>query len=431
MNNTILDLAAYLIIYSFLGWVLEVCIVAIKDRRFRNRGFSNLPFCLMYGIMMDVLIVLWPRLIDHMLFKFVAAFVVFVVVQSATDFVSSRICRRMLWKYEDITPYNGQWLNLLVAIGFAVILWCGAELLHPLVFVFIHILPSIVVQIFCVVVGCVFFVDFLLILYIMFRDRGNQKINEYQQKQREYQSGMNGRIYERIWSRIEKAYPNMEENPDAQKNYVFAKGICLDKIFWVFFVSALLGDIIETFYCRAVGGVWMSRSSVLYGPFSIVWGIGAVVLTLVLSRFANKADRYIFLIGALLGGVYEYACSVFTEIFLGTVFWDYSHMPFNIGGRTNLLYMVFWGILSVVWIKLIYPNMSKVIEKIPPLTGKIVTWILIAFMVCNALISAMAMIRYTERQDGITADNVIEEFLDTTYKDELIEKVWPNMVITE
>ena len=156
-----------------------------------------------------------------------------------------------------------------------------------------------------------------------------------------------------------------------------------------------------------------------------------MVLTLVLSRFAEKADRYIFLIGALLGGVYEYACSVFTEVFLGTVFWDYSHMTFNIGGRTNLLYMVFWGILSVVWIKFIYPKMSMVIEKIPPLAGKIVTWFLVAFMVCNALISAMAMLRYTERQEGIVAENVIEEFLDVTYQDELIEKVWPNMVITE
>lgn len=431
MNYTIWDLTAYLIIYSFIGWVLEVCIVAIKDRRFRNRGFSNLPLCLMYGIMMVVLIILWPRIGDHMLFKFVAAFVVFVVVQTSAEFAASRICRRMLWKYEDITPYNGQWLNLLVALGFTVALWCGAELLHPLIFVLIHILPDIVVQIFCGVIGGVFLADSLLILYIMFKDRGNKKINEYYQRQSEYQSGMNGRIYEKIWKRIEKAYPNMEDNPDAENNYVFAKGICFDKIFWVFFVSALLGDLIETFYCRAVGGVWMSRSSVLYGPFSIVWGIGAVALTLVLSRFAHKADRYIFLIGALLGGVYEYTCSVFTEIFLGTVFWDYSHMPFNIGGRTNLLYMVFWGILSVVWIKLIYPNISKVIEKIPPLAGTVVTWILIAFMICNVLISAMAMVRYTERQDGITADNVIEEFLDTTYKDELIEKVWPNMVITD
>lgn len=431
MSYTIWNLAAYLILYSFLGWVLEVCIVAIKDRRFRNRGFSNLPFCVMYGIMMDILIVMWPHLVDHPGFKFVAAFVVFVAVQSGTEFVTSRICKRMLWKYEDMTPYEGQWLNLLVAIAFSLVLWCAVELLHPLIFLLFALIPDIVLEIFGIVFMAVLLLDFLLTLYIMFRNRGNWKVNEYQQKKRERQDSMNGRIYSHIWKRIEKAYPHMEDNPEVEEAYVFAKGICLDKIIWVFLVSALLGDIIETFYCRLTAGVWMSRSSVLYGPFSIVWGLGAVVLTLVLSRFADKADRYIFLIGALLGGVYEYACSVFTEIVFGTVFWDYSWMPFNIGGRTNLLYMIFWGILSVVWIKMIYPRMSKGIEKVPPLPGKIITWLLVAFMVCNALISGLAMLRYTERQDGIAADNAVEEFLDVTYKDALIEKVWPNMKITE
>lgn len=208
---------------------------------------------------------------------------------------------------------------------------------------------------------------------------------------------------------------------------IFAEGICLDKLVWVFFVSAILGDVIETFYCRICEGVWMSRSSVLYGRFSVVWGIGAVVLTLVLYRFANRPNNYILLIGAFIGGVYEYGCSLFTELVFGSVFWDYSWMPLNIAGRTNLLYMAFWGILSVVWIKYIYPKMSHLIEKFPVKLGKICTWAFVVFMIGNILLSAMAMIRYTRRQEGVEASNQVEEFLDTTYKDERIEEVWPNM----
>ena len=431
MTYTYLELLTYFIIYSFIGWVIEVMIIAIKDRRFRNRGFVNLPFCIMYGVMMDILIVLWPNLNNHPVFKFVATFVVFVTIQSIAEYVTSGICKRMLLKYEDITPYNGQWMNFVVAVLFSIGLWTIMELVHPFTYILTQILPEIVLQIFCGIFGGVIFLDFLLTLYIMYRNRGNRKVSEYQQLQQEYQSNLNSRIYERIWNRLDKAYPNIEDEPKADEKYIFAKGICLDKIIWVFLVSALLGDFIETIYCWAVGGTWMSRSSVLYGPFSIVWGIGAVVLTIVLSRFAQKPDRYIFLIGALIGGVYEYGCSLFTEIFLGTVFWDYSWMPFNIGGRTNLLYMGFWGILSVVWIKLIYPKMSHFIEKLPALQGKVITWVLVAFMICNALISAMAMVRYTQRQEGIEAQNTMEIFLDTNYEDALIEKVWPNMVITK
>ena len=131
----------------------------------------------------------------------------------------------------------------------------------------------------------------------------------------------------------------------------------------------------------------------------------------------------------MVGGVYEYTCSVFTEVVLGTTFWDYSWMPFNIGGRTNLLYCFFWGILAVFWIKICYPPMSRTVEKIPPLTGKVVTWAVILLMSCNALISAAAMVRYTQRLDDPLPDHFIQEFLDETYPDELIEEVWPNMKV--
>ena len=428
MSNTLWEMATYFLFYSFLGWVAEVAIVAIKDKRFRNRGFVNLPFCTMYGVMMTILIELWPHMSTHSWFKFIASFVVFVVIQAIAEFLTSKICHRMGEKYEDITPYNGKWLNLLVAVLFAMGLWAVTELIHPFIYFVVHWIPEIPLKIVCTLVGIGIILDFFITLYSMLRYSGNQKMSLFQQKEQLRQTNLNERIYNKIWKRLKDAYPNIENVPKVQSD-VFAEGICLDKLIWVFIVSALLGDIIETLYCWSLGGVWMSRSSVLYGPFSIVWGIGAVVLTLVLSRFAHKQDRYIFLVGALIGGVYEYVCSLFTDYVLGSVFWDYSWMPFNIGGRTNLLYMAFWGILSVVWIKIIYPRMSGIIEKLPVLQGKLITWVLILFMICNALLSAMALVRYVERRSGIEASSVVDTFLDKAYEDSMIEKVWPNMMM--
>ena len=196
-------------------------------------------------------------------------------------------------------------------------------------------------------------------------------------------------------------------------------------------ICALLGDLIETLYCKLTIDVWMSRSSVIYGPFSIVWGVGAVLLTIVLQKVVQKDDRYVFLAGFFLGGAYEYLCSVFTEVFLGTVFWDYSDMPLNIGGRTNLLFCFFWGVLAVIWVKVCYPRLSGWIERVPPVPGKILTWIMLLFMICNMLISAAAMTRYTDRMAGEAADNAVELFLDQRYNDALVEFVWPNMRIRD
>ena len=92
---------------------------------------------------------------------------------------------------------------------------------------------------------------------------------------------------------------------------------------------------------------------------------------------------------------------------------------------------MFWGILAVTWVKIVYPPMSRSIEKIPPVAGKVITWIVILFMACNGVLTGAAMIRYTARQTNPEPQNAIEQFLDEQYDDELVERRWPNMVVTE
>ena len=113
-------------------------------------------------------------------------------------------------------------------------------------------------------------------------------------------------------------------------------------------------------------------------------------------------------------------------MFFGKVFWDYSAIPFNLGGRINLLYCFFWGIAAVIWIKVLYPRISDWIEKIPKLTGYIVTWCLILFMAANMVVSAAALVRYDQRAQGDTPDNAVEKLIDTRFDDARMEKIYPN-----
>lgn len=211
------------------------------------------------------------------------------------------------------------------------------------------------------------------------------------------------------------------------RDRVFADGHGFMKIFWVFLICALVGDLIETVYCGVFDGKWMSRSSFLYGPLSLVWGGGAALGIVVLEPLSKKNDRWVFFGGFLLGGAYEYLCSVFTELVFGRVFWDYSHFPLNIGGRTNVLFMFFWGIVAVILLKVLYPMMSRVIEKIRPLPGLILTWALIILLSLDVLITGLALGRYNLRGEGQVSQNQIVQYLDDHYPDEVIEKRWRNM----
>ncbi len=427
------ELMFFLICYSFLGWCMEVCYMAVRTRRFCNRGFLNLPLSLSYGFAMDLLILVLPTLQGAYILQWIVLLVVASSSAQLADEVSVRVTGQRLWEQERRSVYFGRLTGLVYALLMGSIALLMVLLVHPLLYLLCHMLPALLLRGMVWVVCLLMAVDFTVVFYTMRKrpfPEGMQTIsNELLEQKKSFGSWLSAHI----WRRLEKAYPKLraigQEEVREGKDCVFAEGFCLDKLWGIFFISALGGDLIETFYVRATAGIWMSRSSVLYGPFSIVWGVGAVLLTVLLRRFSDKEDRYVFLGGFFLGGTYEYLCSVFTEVFLGTTFWDYSDMAFNIGGRTNLLFCIFWGILALVWVKICYPPLSRMIEKIPPVTGKVVTWVLVGLMACDVVISAMAMIRYVERAEGVEAENKVGEFLDMEYPDELIEWRWENLRI--
>ena len=175
----------------------------------------------------------------------------------------------------------------------------------------------------------------------------------------------------------------------------------------------------------------MSRSSVVWGPFSLVWGIAIAAATLLLHKYRDRSDRFVFIAGTCLGGAYEYICSVVLELLFGKVFWDYSKIPFNLGGRVNLLYCFFWGIAAVVWIKGLYPVISSWIEKIPLKAGKILSWLMIVFFCCNILVSCMALLRSDQRAQGMSAEQTWQKVMDEVYDDERLKEIYPNAIQVE
>ena len=424
---SLFELAFYLLAYSFLGWVVEVTYYAVARRRFLNRGFTSLPLILSYGVTFDLLIIVLPTLQGNHVLALIATLVISSVVDSVFDWVTRLLSKKIRWEAERERLFSGSGSGILVSIAIAAALYLVYLVVHPLLMTVQLILPNLLLKIIVFAVAALMALDFISVIVVLRTGRTTR----FESEQRSLSRRLAGDISEHVWGRLQRAYPGIESISDEQAGgYVFAKGLCIDKLIWVFLVSALIGDLIEMCYCRLTGGVWMSRSSVLYGPFSIVWGLGAVVLTVTLQRLAGKADRHVFLGGFIIGGVYEYMCSLFTEIVFGTVFWDYSYMPLNIGGRTNVLYCFFWGVLSVIWIKIIYPRMSDLIEKLPVLAGQLITWAIVILMVCNGLLTGAAMLRYKARDTHPEPANVVDAFLDKTYDDAFMEKRWPNMIRT-
>ena len=424
-----LDLSLYLLIYSFLGWCTEVLYYAVAMRKFCNRGFLTMPFLLSYGAAFDCMILALPALTGRYWLQFLFTLVVVSVMESLADHFNRRLGPKVHWGGARSRVLTGDWKGLAASLGVATACFAVYLVIHPLLLALTVPIPALLKRGVVWTLFALMAADFVGVVYTL-RTGG---VQAYERREARSSEGrIAGKMTAAVWRRLQRAYPGIREMaPEEQGAYPFAQGVCVDKLVWVFLSSALLGDIIETFWCGLVNGQWMNRSSVLYGPFSFVWGLGAVVLTITLQRLAQRDSFFVFAAGFVIGGSYEYLCSVFTEWVFGTVFWDYSHMPLNIGGRTNVLFCFFWGVLAVVWIKGVYPFMSRAIEKIPALAGKAATWAVVLVMMCNGLLTCAAMLRYSARPLQPEPANNFEAFLDRQYDDRYVEHRWPNMIVTD
>ena len=413
--------------YSFLGWVLETATAAVRKKRFVNRGMVNGPFCVIYGIAAALITATTGEL--HGFWLFLDCVILATVIEWVAGHLIERWYRERWWNYENIRWNLDGYISLPTSLFWGVLGVLVARFGNRLLLSLFGMLPSLLGRLTVFILTGLIAVDIIATAAVL---SGQSRREEQWKATDRWLTSISRRLGDKIYGwvnrRIEKAYvvTRTEKKREAKAEGVFAAGCGFYKLVMLFIVGAFLGDITETIFCRITAGYWMSRSSVVWGPFSIVWGLAIAAATALLYRYRNRSDGFLFLAGTFLGGAYEYICSVFTEIVFGTVFWDYSDIPFNLGGRINLLYCFFWGIAAVVWLKKLYPLFSKWIEKIPLKQGPIITWILIIFMLANILVSTLALTRYNQRAHNEPAANAIEQLIDERFPDSRMEKIYPN-----
>lgn len=195
-------------------------------------------------------------------------------------------------------------------------------------------------------------------------------------------------------------------------------------IFWVFLIGSVFGFFAEMIYGTVYSRTLIIRRGLIYGPFVQVYGMGAVAYYLLITKI--KEPKEAFFTGMIMGGILEYLCSFFQEILFGTISWDYSWSFFNFNGRTCLLYCVYWGIIAVVFLKVIYPIFKVIEPYIYKKSIRILTVFLMLFMTFDITISCMAADRQNKRHQSIPAQNDIDVFLDETYPDERMDKIFNN-----
>ena len=376
MEYSFTELLWLFLIYSTLGWIFEAVVGTIKNKRFTNRGFSTGPFCIIYGFSAVTMQVTLADLTDNPIFLFLGCGIQATAIEWFAGKILERLNRHKWWDYSNKRWNFDGYICLEYTLLWAILGTLTVRYGNTFFLFLYKLIPEPVPAVITWVLAAYVCLDSAVSLAAVFHLRRTGK------GKREHSGTISSKLYRAartvigyVERRMAKAYPVIEEkSEEILKEGKFAEGCGFYKLY----------------------------------------------------KDREKPDRHIFLIGTLLGGAYEYACSVFTEIVFGQVFWDYSGIPFNLGGRINLLYCFFWGIAAVVWIKLLYPRFSGWIERIPKIAGYIATWILVVFMAADIIVSAAALIRYDQRAGGYAAKSGWEQIIDENFDDDKIKQIYPN-----
>ena len=215
--------------------------------------------------------------------------------------------------------------------------------------------------------------------------------------------------------------------------------INIHNIFWYIVIYSIIGMLIETIYGYVTMGIIDCRKGLIWGPFSPIYGVGAAVLTIILSRFKDNPVK-LFAYGIVIGAFFEYLISYGLESIYSTRFWEYSYLKYNLNGRIAILFSLFWGILSFVVIKISNPLIDKLINKLSEKKLKVVE-IMLAIFLCIDIIATIWGIKSFEirsknnyygieikQYNNLNIFQKIEYKLERTiFSDNVIIKAFPNL----
>lgn len=212
------------------------------------------------------------------------------------------------------------------------------------------------------------------------------------------------------------------------KEKIFAQGYCFTKIFIFFLIGCLIGTYYEEILWFVKYGESTNRQGLLYGPFSPIYGIGVSIFVICLGKHNEKRSLWkTLLYASLIGGITEFMTSWIADVFFNVEFWDYNGYFLNICGRTTIPFMIGWGIGGTILMKVIYPFISKLIEKIPYRYAHPVYIVVLVFIIFDIILTYSAFGRMALRDEGVKPYTFIGEWMDNVYDDEYMYHKFPVM----
>lgn len=206
------------IIYSFIGWLLELAFSYIQLKKVVNRGFLIGPYCPIYGAGCLLLIILLSDYADNILVLFALSIIVCSLLEYFTSLIMEKIFNLRWWDYSNMRfNINGR-ICLETMVPFGVIGVLVVKYFNPWLLSIINLFDSQTITIVVIILMSLFIIDVLVSCNVVFNLK-NVTRNVTKDSTEEIKKAIHKFIHNNLfmYDRIIKAFPNMSKIIQDQK----------------------------------------------------------------------------------------------------------------------------------------------------------------------------------------------------------------------
>ena len=158
-------------VYSIIGWLMEVVLTYCRNKKFVNRGFLIGPYCPIYGSGVLLIMFILKRYLDRPLGLFCMAVIICSTLEYLTSYFMEKIFKARWWDYSN-KKFN---INGRICLEYAMLFGIGGTLImyfiNPMIINVMDTTSSTVIKALAITLFIIYIVDNIISYIVMFKFR--------------------------------------------------------------------------------------------------------------------------------------------------------------------------------------------------------------------------------------------------------------------
>ena len=150
------------IIYSFLGWLMEVLLVSFQQRKITARGFLIGPWCPIYGFEALFVTLLLKKYYEDPIVLFIMSFLLGTILEYITSYLMEKIFKARWWDYTNHKFHINGRVSLTTSLGFGLLGVILVYVFNPFFLKIISNIPNILFNTVMIIILLIFVSDVII-----------------------------------------------------------------------------------------------------------------------------------------------------------------------------------------------------------------------------------------------------------------------------